>query len=193
MRIALDTCLKTPRCLLRCVSEDDLEHVWTATRYPGFNDGMRWNPPTSKAQIYGVIQRHPDMWAKGEEYVWTIRSSTDSSFIGRISIRPEQGEGVWSIGFWIHPEHWGQGFATEASRAIIDLGFERLGANKIEATHALWNVSSKRVMQKLGFKYVRDNPRGFEKNGQGVAEAEYEVDRNSWLYLREHSPVGLSS
>ncbi|MCZ6907390.1 MAG: hypothetical protein O7G28_08910 [Deltaproteobacteria bacterium] len=58
MRRPIDTCLMTIRCLLRCVTEDDLEHVWTATRYPGFNDGMRWNPPTSKAANYVVIQHH---------------------------------------------------------------------------------------------------------------------------------------
>ena len=193
MRRPIDTCLTATRCLLRCVAEDDLEHVWTATRYPGFNDGMRWNPPASKAAIYAAIQHHLRIWANGEEYVWTIRLRADNNFIGRISIRREQGNGIWSIGFWIHPEHWGQGFATEASRAIIDFGFGRLGANKIEAAHAQWNVASQRVLQKLGLNYVGDNPRGFEKNGQWVAETEYEVDHDSWQSLCDHSPLGLTS
>ena len=187
MGVPLDTCLTTSRCMLRCASEDDLEHVWSATRSPGFNDGMRWNPPDVKSEISRWTQRNLAMWSNGKEYVFTIRSRTDNSFIGRISIRREQGEGIWSIGFWIHPERWNQGFATEASRTIIDFGFERLGANKIVAAHALWNVASKRVMEKLGLNYVRENPRGFAKNGQWVAEAEYETDRESWQAKRDES------
>ncbi len=180
MGVPLDTCLETPRCVLRCVSEDDLEPVWSATRYPGFNDGMRWYPPKLKSEISIWTKRNLDIWQKGEEYVFTIRAHLDNSFIGRASIRREKGNGVWSIGFWIHPEQWGQGFATEASRAAIEFGFEELKANKIVASHALWNVASKRVMTKLGLNYVRENPRGFAKNGQWVAEAEYEIEREAW-------------
>lgn len=78
------------------------------------------------------------------------------------------------------------------SRAIIDFGLRRLGANKIEAAHAQWNVASQRVIQKLGLNYVGDNPRGFEKNGQWVADAAYEVDRDSWQSLCDHSPVSMT-
>ncbi len=185
MPVPLDSCLETPRCLLRCVGEADLEHVWSATRYPGFNDGMRWYPPVVKSEISRWTRRNLEMWSNGKEYVFTIRSRTDSSFIGRISIRREKGNGIWSIGFWIHPERWGQGFATEASRVIIDFGFEQLAAEKIVASHAAWNLASKRVMQKLGLKYVRENPRGFAKNGQWVPEAEYETDCDSWQEKRD--------
>lgn len=183
MVIPLDLCLETPRCLLGCVSDDDLDHVWTATRYPGFNDGMRWNPPKVKSEISAWTQRNLATWLNNREYVFTIRSRSDNSFIGRVAIRREE-ESVWSIGFWVHPGRWGQGFATEASRAIIDFGFERLAAKKIVAAHALWNGASKRVMQKLGLKYVRDNSRGFKKDHEWVAEAEYEIDRDSWKYPR---------
>jgi len=184
MRVPLNTCLTTPRCLLRYAGEDDLEHVWSATRYPGFNDGMPWGPPGAKSEIFRWTERNLEMWSSGGEYVFTIRSRTDNRFIGRVAIRREQGEGVWSIGFWIHPECWRQGFVTEASQSVIEFGFGRLGANKIVAAHAIWNTASKRVMQKLGLKYVRDNSRGFKKDHEWVAEAEYEIDRDSWKYLR---------
>ncbi len=193
MYLSFDTCLTTTRCLLRCVTEYYLEHVWTVTRYPALTTACGGIHPASKAAIYAAVQHHLRMWANGEEYVWAIRLRADNSFIGHISIRREQGDGVWSIGFWIHPERWGQGFATEASRAIIDSGFGRLGGNKIDAAHAQWNVASQRVMQKLGLNSVGDKPRGFEKNGHWGAETEYEVDRDSWQSLCDHSPVGLTS
>ena len=180
MSIALDTCLTTPRCVLRCASDEDLEDVWSATRYPGFNDGMPWNPPQMKSEIAAWTERNLDAWRSGEEYVFTIRAHADRNFVGRVSIRRERVAGVWSIGFWIHPERWRQGFASEASRAIVHFGFKSLAAKKIVASHALWNVASRRVMEKLGFTYVRENPRAFAKNGCWVAEAEYEIDCDSW-------------
>ena len=185
MSIALDTCLTTPRCVLRCASDEDVEDVWSATRYPGFNDGMRWNPPRLKSEIAAWTKHNLDIWRSGEEYVFTIRARADGRFVGRVSICRERVRGVWSIGFWIHPERWRQGLATEASRAVINFGFETLAAKKIVASHALWNVASQRVMEKLGLTYVRDNPRAFAKNGRWVAEAEYETDRDSWRAREE--------
>ena len=133
-----------------------------------------------KSEIAAWTERNLDIWRSGEEYVFTIRARADSSFVGRVSIRRERVRGVWSIGFWIHPERWRQGWATEASRAVIHFGFESLAAQKIIAAHALWNVASQRVMEKLGLTYVRENPRAFAKNGRWVAEAEYEIDRDFW-------------
>ncbi len=136
-----------------------------------------------KSEIAAWTRRNVDVWRSGHEYVFTITGRRDGGFIGRVSIAREKSRSVWSIGFWIHPERWGQGFATEAGRAVIDFGFESLAAKKIVAAHALWNVASARVMAKLGLTYVRENARGFQKNGQWVPEAEYETDCESWRAL----------
>ena len=187
MDIPLDFKLETARCVLSCVSDDDVESVWSATRYPGFNDGMPWNAPKSKSEIFPKTQHHLGQWLEGNEFVFSIRSGIDNGFIGRVAIRREEGDSVWSVGFWVHPAFWGKGFATEASGAIIDFGFDRLAAKKIIAAHALWNAASKRVMAKLGLKYVRDNPKGFRKDGGWVAEAEYEMNAHSWISRRGHA------
>jgi RimJ/RimL family protein N-acetyltransferase len=62
---------------------------------------------------------------------------------------------IFEIGFYIRREHWGRGFATEAARAVIAHGFEVLGATELYAGHHPDNRDSKRVLEKLGFQYLR--------------------------------------
>ena len=47
-------------------------------------------------------------------------------------------------------DRWGQGYATEAARAILDFGFADLGLRRIYATCRPENVGSSRVVEKIG-------------------------------------------
>jgi hypothetical protein len=50
----------------------------------------------------------------------------------------------------------------------------------ISAAHATWNGQSKRVLEKLAMKFLRENPCGFIKNNKPVAEFEDAVTREEW-------------
>jgi RimJ/RimL family protein N-acetyltransferase len=63
---------------------------------------------------------------------------------------------------------------------LIRFGFSRLGANEIKVAHASWNQQSRRVIEKLGLRFVRENPCGFVKNGKPVPEREYAVTREEF-------------
>ena len=171
--IPLDLVLDTPRCILRMVAEDDISFVWSATRYPGFNDSMRWDRPADPQDLLEVQRCDRARWQAGCAYTFTIVLNPMQFRVGRIVLRSEPRPRDWSIGFWIHPEYWGQGLAVEATQAVVTFGFRRLGATTIRAAHAAWNLRSKRVIEKLGMRFVRKIPDGFEKDGAPVAEFEY--------------------
>lgn len=61
--------------------------------------------------------------------------------------------GAVEMGYWIARAHWGCGFATEASTALIDIA-RTLRLDKLEASHFLDNPASGRVLEKLGFKPI---------------------------------------
>lgn len=59
--------------------------------------------------------------------------------------------GAVELGYWIARPHWGQGFATEAGRALLAIA-SALGLTRLEASHFLDNPASGRVLEKLGFR-----------------------------------------
>ena len=58
--------------------------------------------------------------------------------------------GETELGYWIGRRHWGQGYATEAGRAVIDIA-RMLGHERLVASHFVDNPASGRVLRKLGF------------------------------------------
>ncbi|MCM8558513.1 GNAT family N-acetyltransferase [Sphingomicrobium sediminis] len=58
--------------------------------------------------------------------------------------------GEIEFGYWIARDHWGQGYATEAGRAALDIS-RTLGWDKIVGGHFIDNPASGRVLEKLGF------------------------------------------
>ncbi len=58
------------------------------------------------------------------------------------------------LGYWLTPDAWGRGYATEAGRAVLDAARHALGLRKVTATPAIDNPASARVLRKLGFREV---------------------------------------
>ncbi len=181
--IPKDFTIKTAKCLLRCASEDDIPHIFSATRVVGFNDGILWEAPTSIDELYKPLQDNLIAWKAGTAFVFTITILPSKLFIGRIGIRKSEQINVWDIGFWTHPDHQRQGYMTESAQAVMQFGFDRLEAIRIEAAHALWNKGSQRVLEKIGMKFITHIPQGFQKNGQWIEENKMGITKEEWLFL----------
>lgn len=175
MIVPLDKVLTTKRLSLRIVNLDDIDLVWQATQFQGFNDGLTWDPPKSPDDLVPITNRNVQNWKDGCEYTFTVIHTTDQTPIGRVGFRKLVDSDIWNLGYWIHPDYWGNGYATEAAKAVLDFGLEELGINTVQTGHATWNNASKRVIEKLGFKYTGTTPAGFYKNGKPVPEHKYEI------------------
>ena len=57
------------------------------------------------------------------------------------------------LGYWIGVPYWGNGYATEAAKAVVRHGFQHAGLNRIFASHFKHNVASGNVLRKVGMKY----------------------------------------
>jgi RimJ/RimL family protein N-acetyltransferase len=86
------------------------------------------------------------------------------------------------IGWRLARAHWGRGYATEAARAALAAGFERIGLDAIVSFTALGNAPSRRVMERIG---MADTGRDFEH--PGVPEGHplrmhclYAIAREDW-------------
>ena len=175
MQITPDEFIITHRCRLRYPSTDDFQHIWSASRYPGFNDGMVWDPPTTIEELTEPLRRSHEAWTAGTSYTWTVETKTECEFVGRIGLRQENLKRDWSLGYWTHPAVQKRGYASEFAAAVINFGFSRIGALRITAAHATWNEASGKVLQRVGMVKTGINPRGFKKGGEWIEEYEYEI------------------
>jgi ribosomal-protein-alanine N-acetyltransferase len=85
----------------------------------------------------------------------------DGQLIGNCGIRMKSAvahEG--DIGYELSPDHWGQGYATEAARAIVAFGFSELKLHRIWSWCVAENTGSAHVLQKIGMQpegHLREN------------------------------------
>lgn len=70
--------------------------------------------------------------------------------IGGVELMP--GGEAWELGYWLTPDAWGRGYATEAGRAVLDIARHALGLRQVAARHYCDNPASGRVLAKLGFR-----------------------------------------
>ncbi len=179
MKLPATLTLETPRCLLRNVDASDIPFVFDASRHPGFCDHMTWSPPATAADLEAPLKNNLDAWAAGEAYTFTIFLKSGAERVGRITIRRSENE-IWNIGYWTHPIHQGRGLMTETAAEILRFGFLQLGARTIEAKHVVGNAPSRRVLEKIGLRFVEHLPRGFQKNGDWLAEDRLELSRKEF-------------
>ncbi|GGB17522.1 N-acetyltransferase [Sphingomonas metalli] len=60
--------------------------------------------------------------------------------------------GTANLGYWLTPEAWGRGYATEAARAVVEIARHALPLTRLTARHFADNPASGRVLRKLGFR-----------------------------------------
>lgn len=100
-------------------------------------------------------------------FVVTLPGDAGARLIGCIGLNRTDGDGDAELGYWIARDHWGQGYASEAARAVLRLA-TTLGHRRIVASHFVDNPASGRVLEKSGFAWTGEQARRFSE-GRGEA------------------------
>lgn len=87
---------------------------------------------------------------------WVIERAGQKEPAGWCCLRPGKTGDCASLGYRLVRSSWGHGFATEASRELIRIGFEELGLESIYASTYEHNRGSRKVLEKLGFHIHRE-------------------------------------
>ncbi|MER5743335.1 GNAT family N-acetyltransferase [Streptomyces sp. NPDC059913] len=86
--------------------------------------------------------------------VWAVRH--DGRFIGHAEIKPSSSVDGHEIVYALAAPAWGHGFGTETARALTRYGFDTLGLSEVHATVAAGNTASVALLERIGFRHVRD-------------------------------------
>jgi RimJ/RimL family protein N-acetyltransferase len=88
------------------------------------------------------------------------------------------------LGYWLGVEHWGQGFGTEAARAVIDFTFEEFEAEQLLAGARVTNPSSRNILEKCGFQWSGVELHRFEALGSSTPVDCFRLTRGVWSSLK---------
>jgi len=87
-------------------------------------------------------------------YDWAMVEKASGQFIGicGFSVTSAKNREGGELGYCLNRKAWGKGYATEATRAMIQIGFKKLGLRRITATCDAKNRASARVLEKAGMR-----------------------------------------
>jgi len=95
---------------------------------------------------------------------------SDGVLLGGVGLHAiEESAARAEVGYWLGPEYWGQGYATEAVNLVVRSAFRSLGLHRIEARVYPWNQASIRLARRCGFRYegrLRDE---VQKDGKWIS------------------------
>jgi RimJ/RimL family protein N-acetyltransferase len=97
--------------------------------------------------------------------------------------------GLGEIGFVLHPDHHGRGYAAEAARPLLEFGFAEVGLHRIIARLEARNAASARVLEKLGMRREALLIENERVKGEWQSELDYAMLDREWRALRADGRV----
>jgi RimJ/RimL family protein N-acetyltransferase len=119
----------------------------------------------------------------GSEIVFLI-ATRGGAAIGACGIA-QFGEEPPEIGYWLGVPFWGQGYATEAARAVIDHAFGDLGYDVVAGGARVSNPASRRVLEKCGFQWTGVGLYRIRALASSAPVDRFRLDRRRWAIVRE--------
>jgi ribosomal-protein-alanine N-acetyltransferase len=144
--------LQTPRLVLRPFELADAPVVQRLAGVPEVALTTQNIPhPYEDGMAESWIGTLAPEWEAGRFLTLAV-TTAEHGLVGAVGLHLNAAHRRGELGYWIGLPYWGKGYATEASRALLDHGFGPLVLNRIQARHMTRNPASGRVMRKLGMK-----------------------------------------
>lgn len=149
--------LESERLKLRKIELEEAANVYqTWTNDKEVAKYVRWNVHKNVEETKEWIMMEQENCKKDNYYDWGIELKEEGKLIGSIGAHYIPELDRYEIGYAIAKKYWGRGIVTEAVRCVIDYLANEKGIKQYVAIHAKQNPASGAVMQKVGFKYIKD-------------------------------------
>ncbi|MBC7835652.1 MAG: GNAT family N-acetyltransferase [Phycisphaerales bacterium] len=182
--------LRTPRLLLRPFCADDAAALAERRSDPEVARYVLWNTPYTMEQAHSLIEK--SMWrghvrpGEGVQIVMELpngQAAGDLAVMAQPDDIPEMRQAM--IGFTVARAHQGQGYATEAARAVVEALFRggifsEHPIHRISAICDVENVASRRVLERLGMRRESHLVENIFFKGAWGSEYTYGILRREW-------------
>ena len=175
--------LHTERLLLRPFEAGDFDAVYAYYSQPSVARYLYWDARNEDETRQALEKRAKDtqLSHEGDALCLAVTLKKSQHLIGEVTLfwrseEHQQGE----IGFIFSPEFGGQGYATEASEVLLNIGFETMKLHRIYGRCDARNVASYRLMERLGMRREAHLIENEWVKGEWCSELVYALLKTEW-------------
>ena len=141
----------TERLVLRLFQKSDAEVVTKlCSNYNIYKNTLFIPNPYTIDYAYTWMEKHEENYNLDKLYEFAITDKESGELYGAIALSNNKSFQNGELAYWVGEEYWGRGYATEASKAMLDFAFNIKGYHKVFARYFASNPASGKVMDKLG-------------------------------------------
>ena len=150
----MNRAIDTERQALRPIQLGELDALHGLWTHP---DVRRWlfDDEVISLDVARELVARSDATAQRGLGHWSIRTKERGVLLGSAALQPTEDDQVELI-YLLHPDHWGQGYATEAAAALLAHAFGTAGLDRVVAQADRPNTGSVEVMKRLGMTFDRE-------------------------------------
>ena len=179
--------LQTERLLLRPFAATDFDALLAIQSRADVARYLYWDPRNA-AEVREALDlkvRSTAIVAEGDNISLAAVLQATGELIGECSLRWVSSEHRQAeIGFILHPDHHGQGYATEAAAALLALAFDELRVHRVIGRLEARNTASARVLERLGMRQEAHLVENEHVKGEWQSEVVYALLDREWATRR---------
>jgi RimJ/RimL family protein N-acetyltransferase len=148
--------LETERLVLRPLSTDDLERLIEMYQDEQFNKLIHNSDPPGLLELAHYVEWHNECQETLGYAMWAVQEKSGGRLVGDCGFFPLEWQGPEiELAYHLHPDAWGNGYATEAAGASLRHGLTSIDKPIVAVVHPD-NLPSRRVLEKIGMTVSRE-------------------------------------
>ncbi len=147
--------LTTERLLLRTYTSGDFEALYAMRSNAEVARYLYWGPQTEDEVRETLAKKitSSSIHSEGDVLALAAESRSTGELVADVILHwLSRDHALAEVGYVVHPDHAGLGYATEATRPLLALAFDELRAHRVIGRTEARNIASARVLEKLGMR-----------------------------------------
>ena len=186
--------IETDRLIIRAWQKTDLIDFYEYARVDGVGQRCGWLPHESIEEASRIL----DMFI-AEKKTFALELKENGKVVGSVGLEVRETDlqldesfAGREIGYVLNKDYWGRGLMPEAVKAVINCCFRELGFDWLTCGHFVWNDQSRRVVEKCGFRYLKDVIH-YTRFGMEELTKLYLLENNEKVIRRMSAPIDAAA